>query len=587
MSTVDDAWMRTAVLSSALPHSEKMLDYVLAHPATSASWAELVQHLVVTALGSESNEVATRVLAKIALPEASSEEIAPWQYSAMGSFLDALERTGSDLSALHKATLEQEQLWEQTDEIFDSALDLAEDEDADPAHRQLAIRLMGRGLDDQNENLETLADLLSPFVPSLLQEAAIENLASSDNEQVPAMLLENWKSYSPSLQSSVTSVLLSRPAWTGAFLDALEAGTVAAIDLDSATRSRLTSLTDAALSARAGKLLEVTGSEDRAKIVADYLSVKDLDGNPIRGSLVFRRTCAACHQVREVGTNIGPNIAALSDKSVGNVALAVFDPNKAVEGQYRGYTVIMNDGLVFGGMIVAESSSSITLADSNGKKRTFLRADIEELINTRKSFMPEGLEKNVSHQDLADILAFIRSKPATTGASDERMANQARKMVEEAAPVLIGKEAASPVLVKHLGWFGEKKVPVSVAGSAATHVVSQTMPIPADADPSKPQTILIPIAMKTGDSESIPFTLLINDKQKIEIAATIQDAQWMNAENGLLARYMVLESSGKDSSGVIELQVPATFVTPGEPLLIKIMATHPGDGEYIGIVPVP
>ncbi|MAT14005.1 MAG: hypothetical protein CMJ46_01900 [Planctomyces sp.] len=594
VATAEDMWMRAAVLSSSVPHAERMLEYVLTHPATTPAWAELVQHLVVTALGVESNEVATNVLAKIVMPENvaleqgdDSDTVAPWQYSAMGSFLDALERAGSNLSTLHKATLEQEELWNKTDEIFDSALELAMDEEADVAARQLAVRLLGRGLYDLDDNLEALAELLAPFVPSQLQIAAIDNLASSRNDAVPGMLLENWRGYSPTLQSLATGALLSRDAWTEDFLDALEEGTIAAVDLDPATRSTLTSLKNETLRARASQLLESTGSSDRTQIVEDYKAVAQLDGNPVRGSLVFRRACSACHQVREVGINIGPNIAALSDKSAANVALAVFDPNKAVEGQYRNYIVAMSDGRTFSGMIVAESSSSITLAENNGNKRTLLRTDIEELINTRKSFMPEGLEKDFSYQDFADLLAFIRSQPATTGASDTRVAAKAREMVKEATPIQIGDKAASPILVNHLGWFGEAKVAVSVAGSAATHVVCETMPIPADAEVGKPQVVLVPVAIKTTADPMQPFVLTINEEYPIEITPTTKDAAWSNEENGLLVRYMALESSGADSSGVLELRVPAEMVTPGESLKIKITATHPGNGEYIGIVPLP
>ena len=39
-----------------------------------------------------------------------------------------------------------------------------------------------------------------------------------------------------------------------------------------------------------------------------------------------------------------------------------------------------------------------------------LRADLDELQSTGKSLMPEGLEKDLSKQDLADVMAYVRSR---------------------------------------------------------------------------------------------------------------------------------------------------------------------------------
>lgn len=43
----------------------------------------------------------------------------------------------------------------------------------------------------------------------------------------------------------------------------------------------------------------------------------------------------------------------------------------------------------------------------HGKKTTVLRLEIDE-IASGLSFMPEGLEKDLTLQDLADLLTFVR-----------------------------------------------------------------------------------------------------------------------------------------------------------------------------------
>ena len=44
-----------------------------------------------------------------------------------------------------------------------------------------------------------------------------------------------------------------------------------------------------------------------------------------------------------------------------------------------------------------------------GAAETILRGDIDELSSTGKSIMPEGLEKQISPQEMADLLAFLQS----------------------------------------------------------------------------------------------------------------------------------------------------------------------------------
>jgi hypothetical protein len=61
-------------------------------------------------------------------------------------------------------------------------------------------------------------------------------------------------------------------------------------------------------------------------------------------------------------------------------------------------------------MLAGESATSIDLVDSEGKRRAVLREDIDELTRTGKSFMPDGFEKQLSREQLADILEFLTQR---------------------------------------------------------------------------------------------------------------------------------------------------------------------------------
>ena len=63
----------------------------------------------------------------------------------------------------------------------------------------------------------------------------------------------------------------------------------------------------------------------------------------------------------------------------------------------------------FSGVLASETGNSVTLVEPDGKQRILLRTDLEELISTGKSLMPDGLEKDLTPQDLADLIVFVRA----------------------------------------------------------------------------------------------------------------------------------------------------------------------------------
>src|SRR5437870_4839245 len=129
-----------------------------------------------------------------------------------------------------------------------------------------------------------------------------------------------------------------------------------------------------------------------------------------RGAKLFVKSCATCHKLGDVGQNVGPDLASVGDKSVQGLLTAILDPNRAVEPRYVNYVATTKAGKSYTGIISSETSTSITLVGPEGKSQQLLRNEIDELSSTGKSLMPDGLEKDLSAQDMADIIEFVRSR---------------------------------------------------------------------------------------------------------------------------------------------------------------------------------
>ncbi|HVL14119.1 MAG TPA: hypothetical protein VM529_16230, partial [Gemmata sp.] len=89
--------------------------------------------------------------------------------------------------------------------------------------------------------------------------------------------------------------------------------------------------------------------------------------------------------------------------------VAVFDPNREVDPRYLTYQVGTADERVLTGVIVAESPTSVTVRRAEGAEDVVLRANLAFLRATALSLMPVGLEKDLKHQDVADLFAYLRT----------------------------------------------------------------------------------------------------------------------------------------------------------------------------------
>ncbi len=152
--------------------------------------------------------------------------------------------------------------------------------------------------------------------------------------------------------------------------------------------------------------------EANAKIVTEYAGVSKLKGDVQKGAVIFRQNCVACHRLRGEGNDVGPDLGALADKPVQTLVTAILDPNQAVEARYLSYTATTKTGLEVSGILTAETANSLTLRGV-GTEETILKSDLKELLSSGLSLMPEGFEKALQPQDMADLLAFIAFVPPT------------------------------------------------------------------------------------------------------------------------------------------------------------------------------
>jgi putative membrane-bound dehydrogenase-like protein len=390
-----DRWILAAILSSATPHAAAILAAVVAPGAEPAVRSALAEPLLATLTARDDAAALDTAVTAMTRSEPDGA-LAAWRLPALAALLDGRPT----LAATHAGPFQA---------AFARARTLADDPRASPGERVGALRLLGRDPAHRNDDITRLGRLLDPQTPDQVQRSAVNALGRLQDESAVAALLAAWPRLGPALRGAVLDVLLARPAAAAALLSAVETGAIAPGTIDAAHRQRLGQLDDAALKARAAALFAGARPRARQEIVDASRATLSAGspGDPKRGQDVFGRICAACHKLNGQGSEVGPDLAALTDTSPEALLVAILDPNREVDARYAGYTAAVKDGRILTGLIAAETASGITLKRQEGQTDVILRTDLEELKTSGQSLMPEGLENDLKPGDLADLIAYL------------------------------------------------------------------------------------------------------------------------------------------------------------------------------------
>ncbi|QDV22057.1 PVC-type heme-binding CxxCH protein [Aureliella helgolandensis] len=135
-------------------------------------------------------------------------------------------------------------------------------------------------------------------------------------------------------------------------------------------------------------------------------------GDSKRGSVVFDRVCAACHQIGDKGKAFGPRLDDVGARySREHIIRNVLWPNDTIAKGYETVQLLTIDGEVISGFILSETEDSLTLGvatgDGKGKEETIAKEDIEIRKEMKASSMPEGLVKTIAPSEFLDLIEYL------------------------------------------------------------------------------------------------------------------------------------------------------------------------------------
>ncbi|MCA9125886.1 MAG: c-type cytochrome [Planctomycetales bacterium] len=274
-----------------------------------------------------------------------------------------------------------------------------------PVRQRAALLLARSGAPSDVDLLSQLsrqmvgADVWLPFVKAW---------ASTSDPNCDQFLVEQLANSAPRTQRGFLELIAARPQRIQLLSLEIAKQRLSARQIGLDGMNKVIAAAEGAVKEQLRAEVDAIVNRDRQQVLEQYLSCLELKGQPQNGRAVFEKQCSACHRIAGVGQDVGPDISDSRTASPLQLLTSILIPNQKIDNNYFRYGVLKVDGTLVEGMIIEETSESITLRSQQQPRITIAREEIDEILASGMSLMPDGLEAQIEPQSMADLLAFIK-----------------------------------------------------------------------------------------------------------------------------------------------------------------------------------
>jgi putative heme-binding domain-containing protein len=137
------------------------------------------------------------------------------------------------------------------------------------------------------------------------------------------------------------------------------------------------------------------------------------EGDVRRGHAVFhsaKAVCSACHKMGHAGGTTGPELSRIGEaRTERDLLESILYPSLSFVRSYEPVLIVTVDGRTINGTIVDETEDEYVLATGVDQQVRLARGDVEQMDPSMVSIMPSGLDGQLSVQELADLVAFLKN----------------------------------------------------------------------------------------------------------------------------------------------------------------------------------
>lgn len=131
-------------------------------------------------------------------------------------------------------------------------------------------------------------------------------------------------------------------------------------------------------------------------------------GSIASGAIVFTKAqCASCHRLGDKGASVGPDLTSLTKRFTRRETLeSILYPSHVISDQYASKRVMTRDGGIVAG-ILTKTSNGVSIRTSDLRQVSIDNEDIEEMVPSKQSIMPDALLDKLSPNDIRDLMCYL------------------------------------------------------------------------------------------------------------------------------------------------------------------------------------
>ena len=266
------------------------------------------------------------------------------------------------------------------------------------------------------EEFELLCSAVAPAQPAGLRAAAAGVLekAKLDREQL-MMLAESLKNAGP---LELPRLL---PAFDNAGDETLGLAMIAALKQSKGRsnlrpdmlRPRLAKYPESVKKQGEDLLASLNVNSAKQSERLEGLLVALKGGDIRRGQLVFngqKAACLSCHAIGYLGGKVGPDLTRIGQiRSERDLLEAIIYPDVSFVRSYEPMLVVTKSGGMHSGVLRSDLPDEVVLATNATEEARIARPEIAEIRPGTVYVMPSGLDEQLTQQELADLLAFLKA----------------------------------------------------------------------------------------------------------------------------------------------------------------------------------
>jgi len=235
-----------------------------------------------------------------------------------------------------------------------------------------------------------------------------------DSAEAKALARLLAKEGSADQRRAAVSELAKTTPGTLALIAALHRGSLADVD-----KAAIASVGYASPSSDIRGLVETFLPESQRRRVlganADPQSILSKSGDQERGKLIFfsdGARCRNCHELDDRSKSLGPTLQEIVKKYPQPAELLdhVLTPSKKIEDQFAGYIMLTTDGQSISGLLVEQTDKEVVIKTVEKQVMRIAKDNIEQMRKSDKSLMPDRILSDLSAQEAADLLAYLRTQ---------------------------------------------------------------------------------------------------------------------------------------------------------------------------------